>query len=420
MKNSASTPTVLRVSAVCALLAGIGSWLAACSANRNHEQRERQADRDAAEAEGLGVIDYVPCGEDGQGTERCCVGDCTPDPGSAPVDCAKQEEGIEFMSPAIWDFEGSVPSGGLGSTAEMYTYTDRSVFSSGVLETLQVPGRFMYPRGYQPDTEVAERCGVQTNAFHLRGGIFRNYGGGIGRSLKAWPGVAGLPQPTHDISEWDGISLWARRGPNGQAQLRVGVGDPYTDDDLNRAEVDSMDVLPAPRADGKLCRRARACDCPSGTPCSRDGSKDGQMLGGTYCYDPATQIEPLSPDEHWARCEVAACNYTTTDGDGSFEGKACTPHLTQSGEMRKFCFDKGLDPDPPESHEQCGDHWMSGIHLTADWQLFLIPFTSMQQQGFGMNAPRLMTDAISMVRMSWESGWIDFWIDDVRFYRRKR
>ena len=35
-----------------------------------------------------------------------------------------------------------------------------------------------------------------------------------------------------DVSEWEGISFWARRGPDSQAGFRVLVGDKNTDDDI--------------------------------------------------------------------------------------------------------------------------------------------------------------------------------------------
>lgn len=420
MTKLATALVSTRAASVCALLAAFGIGIVGCSGNRNHDQRERQADRDAEEADALGLIDFIPCGEDL--SLRCCVGDCRPDPGSAPVNCDKREEGLEFMSPAIWDFEGVPAMNGhalVGGTAGMYMYTDRSITTSSGSMALQVPGAFLEPAGYQPPGELTERCGKPTTAFHLRGGIFRNFGAGIGRSLSTYPG----DQPERlqtaksgiDASAWDGISLWARRGPNGQAQLRVGVGDAHTDDDLNRAQNDPNDMLEAPRADGNLCRRVRPCDCPSGTPCTRSPT-----YRVSYCYDPAVDPEPEARDDYYVKCGDSRCDDVENDGDNSFAGKACTPFLTESGEERSFCFDEGLDPDPAEGHEQCGDHWMSGIHLTPDWQLFLIPFTSLQQQGYGKNSPRLHTDALSMLRMTWESGWIDFWIDDVRFYRIKR
>jgi len=41
------------------------------------------------------------------------------------------------------------------------------------------------------------------------------------------------------------------------------------------------------------------------------------------------------------------------------------------------------------------------------------------QQGWAKRSNKLDTTAISVVRFTWDGGWVDFWIDDVRFYRHK-
>lgn len=411
MTKSAPARSSLRDSVAWALLASLG-LTPACGAYRNQDERSARATGDAEVAKSLGVFESIPCGPGG--TLHCCVRECVPDPGSTLVNCAKQEEGLEFMSPAIWDFEAAE------ATPGMYIYSDRSVYTGREVNDLQIPGSFLEPRGYQPAAAVTARCGGEAKVFRLRGGIFRGWGGGLGRPLLlnagTLCGTTGCGDPV-DVSAWDGISLWARRGPNGQSLLRIGLGDQHTDDDLNRAEKDEFDTLPPPRADGKLCRRVRSCDCPSGKPCTYFKN---DAFAGRFCYDPLFDPAPIHASDHYPLCGDAVCNDPGSENDPSFVGKACTPFLTESGEEREFCFDKGLDPDPPESHQRCGDHWMAGIHLTADWQLFLIPFASLQQQGFGKNTPRLTTEAISMLRLTWDIGWIDLWIDDVRFYRVKR
>jgi len=43
----------------------------------------------------------------------------------------------------------------------------------------------------------------------------------------------------------------------------------------------------------------------------------------------------------------------------------------------------------------------------------------MLQPGWAKRSAKLDLTAISVVRFTWDGGWIDFWIDEVRFYRRK-
>ena len=62
-------------------------------------------------------------------------------------------------------------------------------------------------------------------------------------------------QAMKDVSAWEGISFWARRGPDSQAGFRVLVGDKYTDDDIAYLMYRIDPMLP------RYCERVRECGC---------------------------------------------------------------------------------------------------------------------------------------------------------------
>ena len=78
-----------------------------------------------------------------------------------------------------------------------------------------------------------------------------------------------------------------------------------------------------------------------------------------------------------------------------------------------------LGVTPAETTEQCGDHWTRVVNLSNEWQFYTVPFNTMAQQGWAKRSPGLDPSSISVIRFTWDGGWIDYWIDDVRIYRRK-
>ncbi len=320
---------------------------------------------------------------------------------------------------------------------------------------------------------------------------------------------------TLDLSDWDGISFWARRSPNSQPGIRIALGDRYTDDDLRYLQYHiNPDSKP-------LCERRRECGCLNNRPCSVDVSpvageyceedaqcnygqggpgcdtevgrcgctRDQECPGGwcepepdgvygatgyghcramSYCYDPAIDPYPeawvsaggervfvpcardadcadgescvatpyggrrvcASPEDPkpvsrvvHAECGEAACNafYKPFQvGDAQFNGRACTPFAFRGSTSNSFCFDPGQDRDPPEGVDLCGDFWMAPVYLSTEWQFYKVPFTELHQQGWAKEQFQFDLTSISVVRFTWDRGWVDYWIDDVRFYRDTR
>lgn len=364
---------------------------------------------------------------------------CTPDPGSAYVDFAAQEAGLEFSHLNRFT----------GSNTGMYTYTDRTA----VIDSLDT--------GWAA-TALAQAYGREGVA-HLKGGPFLAWGGGFGMAMKDSPQMkdcgftdsAGKGFCAHDmsvpesaaiidVSEWEGISLWARRGPESQGGVRVAIGDKYTDDDV------SYIMYSADPARPRFCERVRECACTNHKPCSEYtslptasyASQPNAKLtgcpatgGGYFCGNPVSDLWPAERTTglfsyRCLSCSIGRCDEpydAYPDGfggtllkDSQFNGRPCTPFTYRNGISSSFCYDPAKDPPPAQPDEQCGDHWNKVVSLSTDWRLYLVPFSSMTQQGFAKKSNKLDLQAVSVVRLTWDGGWIDYYIDDLAFYRHKK
>jgi hypothetical protein len=260
---------------------------------------------------------------------------------------------------------------------------------------------------------------------------------------------------TLDLSQWDGVSLWARRGPDSQPGIRVLVGDKHVDDDTSYVSYrrHTEDELLEPEAEEELewnypkrryCERHRECDCRNHKPCTwftdplfsdhdefveppPGGFPEGDD-SGHYCWDPEVDPPPGTLDECGRPIEYDRCGRTQCEQhhppwpehvtDAQFTGRPCSTYAFENGIEGKYCYRPGVDPDPVHNEDLCGDYWFAPVRLTKDWTLHLVPFTDMHQQGWAMESWHLDLSAISVVRLTFDRGWIDYWIDDVSFYRR--
>jgi hypothetical protein len=347
-------------------------------------------------------------------------------------DCADAEQGLEFAPFTIGDFES-------GTATSMYSYTDNT---SAVT-----------PSGYQPAAELGKHCTSDPGigVFHMTGGPFLGWGGGVGVSMANLGWSSGgactkrpfppycYPDPVPgddttilnkttraqmDLSQWDGVALWARRGAGGQPLLRVLVGNKYTDDDISYMSYQIDSTKP------RFCERVRECACLNGYACTFTNVGAGVPAGGgKYCGPPGivmgSDITPPSGTQVPTNtCDTTRCDdqypaYPQFGADQAFAGRPCRPFTYRSGVTSSFCYGEN-DPLPAQSDQQCGDHWTYPLTLSTDWKLFLVPFSWMGQQGFAKRFTSFDLKSVTVVRLTWESGPLDFYIDDWRFYRVKR
>jgi len=411
---------------------------------------------------------------------------CNPDPGPQPVNCAAAESGLEFAPEelTIADFEASGKGSSVGEF--MYSYTD----GTAQIYT-NADGASQAPVGYEPVALTATRCIGEPNnhVLHVTGGReqpapdgvgtiiegapFLGWGGGMGVAMAHLTQDRGVcfdsngdrnPKPefkafcapdsaeiavyktTLNMSDWDGVAVWARRAPDSQPLLRVLVANKDTDEDVNYQQYISGDPPSM-----HYCERSRECGCSNGRPCTQWTGEGGD--GQYYCWDPAVDKEPTTTSgsaiQATNKCYTSRCDeeYPAYPGtpDPQFVYRPCTPYAFRYGVQGSYCWDPdpnnhydistgkrnptidgAPDPNaipdspPAESDEQCGDYGTAPLHLTTEWQLYLVPFTSLFQQGWAKRWSSFDMASVSSVRLTWDAGWVDYWIDDLRFYRVRR
>jgi len=409
------------------------------------------------------------------------------------VDCQSVYAGLDFAPFSVLDNEEIGTTNGVtGNIAQFfYQYVDGTAG--------------LTPSAYSPLAIAADLCNDvpagQNHVYHTSGGPFTGWGGGLGVALAHFntnggtglcegnptfcPDTGGSTTETPclcppvtstnpndlgqreisgaalDVSQWDGISLWARRGPNSQPLLRVLVGDKYTDDDISYLMF--SDNPTAPRSQ-RYCERKADCGCNyQDTNCSfysastatdpiyastvvsdplvPDPADPGNAArnGSFYCGAPkshpaSASQNPVSNNglictDMAVGCAANFCGQSVCDEpyaayatgpDPQWVGKPCTTYTYRNGTQSDVCYDPAHDPLPAEADEQCGDHFTFPINLSTEWQFYKIPFTQMFQQGWAKQAPTFDLKSVSVVRFTWDVGYIDYYIDDVRFYRNTR
>lgn len=350
-------------------------------------------------------------------------------------DCATAEQGLEFAPFMISDFES-------GAGQFMYSYVDNTAAIS--------------PSGYQQPTEPGQHCVDDPghSVFHAQGGPFLGWGGGLGVAMQhiVQANCVGSPLPDYcippgaqpevtglylDASQWDGVAVWARRGAGGQPLLRVLVGNKYTDDDISFTMYNYYPNEP------RYCERVRECACINSLQCtfSQDQDHGGPVGvvpgGGYYCGAPGIVSGPDVMAAGDTQHDTNTCNTTRCDdpypaypnigvdnthpfgSDPAFANRPCRPFTYRSGVTSSFCYGES-DPDPAQTDQQCGDHWTYPLMLSTDWQLFLVPFTWMYEQGFAKRFTFFDLKSVSVARFTWDAGPVDFYVDNWRFYRVKR
>jgi hypothetical protein len=236
-----------------------------------------------------------------------------------------------------------------------------------------------------------------------------------------------------DVSKYQGIAFWARRGKDSMGTLLITLADKHTSDDMNRQNE-------------TFCRRIVQCHstCQNNQPCTLHEGEASNTGGPIYrCFDPnkgdlpmvqfnagAASVGGDELDSTYPRCDGhdsqtgalvnSACTFRSDYPDVDFEGKACQPYTFTSGESAEYCFNPG-DPPPPSRFERCGDGFTDMVQLSEDWKFYTIPFTELRQGGYGKVSPEgLDLKSAYSITLGWGPGNVDFFIDNVSFYRTKK
>jgi hypothetical protein len=393
-----------------------------------------------------------------------------PDPGSQRVDCsmlanlefAKLPSKLAASGQRLGWFDDFEPT--TASPTENGGAPGWSSYDDLTKDAWHAPGDFTwYPGlmgtidwewGLPSEHTPGPSCdGTPNNwVMHYRGGLFRNWGGGVSHAftdpvgsyratqsdacpdgddfcpapiaMDATVDSAGLPtldaqgnallqsHDSFDVSKYDGVAFWARRGPEGHDQVLVILTDKFTSGRLARQNQ-------------KYCRRYRQCypTCLSGTPCT-PVLDPGATEPTNRCFDPSTGAFPTiaidsERDLMYPRCGASACTSPPTYLDPDFDGKACRPYSFPSNDQSGyFCWNEG-DPPPPDRDEQCQDGWQTSVQLNQDWTFYAIPFTQFGQGGFGKVAPYMDLKSLDTIAFGATMGWSDMYFDNVTLYRRK-
>jgi hypothetical protein len=361
---------------------------------------------------------------------------------SAPVNTANQFW-VDRLKPGELRTDGITPY----STAELFTYTELLAdvychygdnFTNEQIEANRACG----PK--QTDPLALSVCPERDKKF-------------LEDPTSISPEELPLVAMTLDLTEWEGVSFWARRGPNSQPGLRVLVGDKLTDDDISFGQ-----FFFNPTAE-PYCRRTYECGCKDqSVPCTIVTQEDVDTYNDNI-VDPkwgwdildrpsSSEMNPLKPGDGicWDRekakrenipigsdrpdyqyCGRSACIHQSDSAkslnprvDPFIYGTECKEFTFRGSITSKFCYDPNsefeIQRKPTEPSQTCGDHWMKSITLSQDWKLYTVPFTELLQQGWAKRSYWLNLDAISLVRLTWDRGYVDFYIDDIRFYRKKK
>lgn len=276
-------------------------------------------------------------------------------------------------------------------------------------------------------------------ALHIRGGRFNYFGGGtehpfgldctLGGQAEACEhlvdvvgdGRATVSDGALDMSSYDGIAFWARRGPDGASGLQVTLQDKYTS--VRLARTDLTTGSPSPGLG--YCKRVQQCypTCSDGAACEPLQLLNGDPEDMHRCVpegaDPKQAImEPALQQLLFPPCGQSACVPPGYDPDFDYNDTQCKPYNFTGLEENNYCF--GATPPPP-ADERCGDGFSQNISLSTDWQFYKLPFERFQQVGFAKKAPAndVPQRTLASIAFLFSVGYTDFYVDNLSFYRNQ-
>jgi hypothetical protein len=156
------------------------------------------------------------------------------------------------------------------------------------------------------------------------------------------PPDAFLVGQTLDLSQWDGLAVRARRGPDSQAGVRVLVGDKYVDEEMSFLQFKADPTAP------RYCECVKECNCQgSYRPCtatttSVKGTRTDLAPGATFCFDPARGDPPPLSISDYDPCQKTACNDLEAAyqvPDDRFINNSCSKWVSYTGRTEYLCYD---------------------------------------------------------------------------------
>lgn len=370
------------------------------------------------------------------------IGANTPDPGSrvrfdTPAEREQACAGLSGLELSSWhhDFE---PFGiaSVGVAPFFAVYDDKTEGSWHAPED----GAFYSEFGAKRDSSIwglaadtiqnGPSCdgGANNWALHVRGGRFNYFGGGAEHPLSldcpTQQEACDLlvdavgderPDKAFNVSSYDGIAFWARRGPDGSSGMMLLLQDKYTSDRLARTSQTGSPGV-------GYCQRIKQCypTCADGASCVpvRFGDDAADVH---RCVpegvDPASSLmEKALLQKLYPPCGQSACAPPTYDPDVDYTETQCKPYNFTGLEENYWCFG---DEPPAPPQERCGDGFVSNVSLSTDWTFYKIPFDRFQQVGFGKKAPPndVPQKTLYSIAFLFSVGYADFYVDNLSFYR---
>lgn len=293
--------------------------------------------------------------------------------------------------------------------------------------------------------------------------------------------VAGQPSRRGlDASAYEGVSFWARRNPGTQSSLRIALNDTNTAEGLalevERAAYEARKADPAAVVDEPACKRVLTC-CRHCNELERDALlvEDGAIVGvkrvvEKRCWLPGERPSPELqvidgtvqfrsytlvdvPDggttkewmasawqapgdlttgayknafDEWDRDAKLCCPPTMEEedpmtrlGDPLFGGRECSPYVfNYDYSSGYYCWSPG-DPRLPEKNEnRCGDAFEASVTVDSEWRFYTVPWSELRR--FTPNRAGFDPSGIWSVALFFGQGYLDTYVDDIGFYRKRR
>jgi len=341
------------------------------------------------------------------------------------------------------------------------------------------------------------RC-ASRYALHMEGGPFKTWGGGYatqflsvrgqkwvdqycppdlpagpattgigiapvasGESCSFWATpVSGQPSRTGiDVSQFEGLSLWARRGPGGASTLRIALLDGNTAPESALSA--EQQGLPPPCKRVVSCCQSCLLDHHAYLDASVDPTTNQETLSAVEEDDyrcivdgeapspiqlhPGSELDAsdflyrngctnelkASADEHntqniksawdsWNRDHKPCCPKTVAEDPkygGDFKDE-CAPYVFKYDySSGNYCQLPG-EKLPEKNDNRCDDGFEAPIVVDTEWKLFRIPWSELRRSTLGR--PPLDPHGIWTIRIYPGAGWLDTYIDDIGFYRKRQ